>query len=131
MSAAGAMTGYSRVQRALNRLRTINLDSSTTWPDSVAVVERDEFGPLVISIADATVFPDGSVTSNGRWLVSERFGMLPHRAAATETIDVESPCAFLLSVRPTRLNVVTSIGPSLTTLGRVHPGVAVVVPDLS
>ena len=131
MSLVGAVTMYSLIQRALHRLRTVNLDSASVRPDSVAVVERDEFGPLVISIADATVFPDGSVTSNGRWLVSERFGMLPHRAAATETIDVESPCAFLLSVRPTRLNIVTSIGPSLTTLGRVHSGVAVVVPDLS
>ena len=123
--------GYSRVQRIWNRLRTIDLDSAPTWPEAVTVVESDEFGPLVIAIADATVFPDGSVSSNGRWVVSQRFGIQPHRDAATETIGVESPCAFLLSVRPTRLNIVTSIGPSLTTLGRVHPGIAVVVPDLS
>lgn len=121
----------SRIRRGLAALRTTDLDSETNWPDSVTVVESDEFGPLVIAIADATVVPDGSVTSNGRWLVSARFGLCKHRDEATEVIDVKAPCAFLLSVRPTRLNIVTSIGPSLATLGRLSPGIAVVVPDLS
>ena len=122
---------YSLIQRALHRVRTVDLDSASVWPNSVSVVESDEFGPLVISIANATVFPDGSVSSEGRWFVSERFGMKRHRAAATETIEVESPSTFLLSVRPTRLNIVKSIGPSLATLGEAHPGIAVVMPNLT
>jgi hypothetical protein len=121
----------SRIRRTLAVLRFVDLDSTTNWPDSVTVVERDEFGPLVIAIADAIVFPNGSVTADGRWLVSARFGIGKHRDEATEVIDVGTPCAFVLSVRPTRLNIVRSIGPSLATLGRFSPGVAVVVPDLS
>jgi len=97
----------------------------------VTIVERDEFGPLVIAISGATVFPDGSVTARGRWFVSERFGLLPHLSAATDIIQVDVPTAFVLSVHPTRLNIVTSIGPSLVTLGKSHPGIATIFPDVS
>jgi len=126
---------FQRLSARINRnrvaRRTVDLDSTQRWPDTVTIVERDEFGPLVIAISGATVFPDGSVTARGRWYVSARFGLLPHLSDATDIIHVDVPTAFVLSVHPTRLNIVTSIGPSLVTLGKSHPGIATMFPDLS
>jgi len=123
------MSNYSFIERALNKLNTIDLDRTNRWPDSVTVIERDEFGPLAIAIADATVFPDGSVYSRGRWFVSARFGLRPHRRQATETVDAESPCVFIPPIKLTRRNTVVSVGPRLATLGKIRHGIATVVPD--
>lgn len=119
----------SRIRRTRAALRTTDLDSAVVWPDSVTVIERDDFGPLVIAIEDATVFPDGSVTSGGRWFVSARFGLHPHRREATDLIDVESPCAVIPPIKLSRRNMVASVGPRLATLGKIRPGIATVVPD--
>ncbi len=121
----------SRIRRKDVERRTVDLDSIAQWPASVSVLERDEFGPLVIGISDATVFPDGSVTSNGGWFVSKRFGLRPHLSDATDIVHSDVPTAFVLSVHPTRLNIVTSIGPNLVTLGKSHPGIATIFPDVS
>jgi len=119
---------YSLIQRALHRLRTVNLDSTAVWPDSVAVVESDEFGPLVIAIADATVFPDGSVESRGNWIISEKFGLVAPRQAPTEVIAVDTECAVVGRSQPTQRDLVESVGPRLATLGRTRPGIPAIVP---
>ena len=119
------MTGYSRVRRVLNRLRTINLDSATVWPDAVNVLESDEFGPLVISIADATVFPDGSVNADGRWLESKRFGLVRPQLPATEENDLGGEYGFVIGRQELMLDVISSVGPRATSLGRARPGLCV------
>lgn len=119
---------YSAVQRALHRLRTVDLDSVPVWSDSVVVVERDEFGPLVISIADAIVFPDGSVSSNGRWIRSAKFGLSAPSQRSRATISVDTECAVVPHLSPGQRNLVESVGPRLATLGRTRPGTPVFVP---
>jgi hypothetical protein len=120
----------SRLWRKFAALRTIDLDSAAQWPNSATVIERDEFGPLVIAVANATVFPDGSVKSGGRWLTSERFGLTPPRRPATETIGVDRDCGFVQLSRLTQIDVLESFAPRVATLGRLRPGLPVVVPSV-
>jgi len=119
---------YSFARRVLNRLFTIDLDSARTWPDSVTVVESDEFGPLVIAIAKATVFPDGSVKSRQRWITSTTFGLSAPRQRATATIPVSIESAVVSHPSPGQRELVESVGPRLATLGRTRPGISVFVP---
>ncbi|CAB4866910.1 unannotated protein [freshwater metagenome] len=118
---------YSNVQRALNRLRTIDLDSGAKWPKHIKVLEQDSFGPLVISIADATVFPDKSVRSRGTWILSANFGIRKHRKNAPETIDHREERAFIMSFRNSIVGLVSDVGPRLATLARTRPGIAAMV----
>ncbi|MBJ7433338.1 MAG: glycosyltransferase family 61 protein [Microbacteriaceae bacterium] len=118
---------YSLIQRALHRLRTIDLDSRAKWPKHVQVIENDEFGPLVISIGDATVFPDMSVWSRGAWILSANFGIRNHRNNAPETIDHREEKAFIMSFRDSFVGLVSNVGPRLATLARTRPGLAAIV----
>lgn len=124
------MKAYSTVDRVLQRLLTVDIDAAKQLPGSVTVVNSDEFGPLVISIANATVFPDGSVKSGGRWLRSDRFGLTPPRRPATETIGVDRECGFVHLPRLTQIEVLESLAPRVATLGRFRPGLPVVVPSV-
>ena len=119
---------YSRIQRALHRLQSVDIDRQTKLPDGVTVVNADEFGPLVISIANATVFPDGSVKSNGRWMLSKRFGLTAPIQPPTDVNTLESECAVVGHVRPTQRDLVETVGPRLATLGRIRPGTAALFP---
>ena len=128
MSAVGAMTGYSFARRVLNRLLTIDLDHVSRLPKGITVESTDEFGPIVIAIADATVFPDGSVKSRGKWIISKRFGFVAPRQPPTEVIGGDSACAVVGHLQPTQRDLVESVGPRLATLGRTRPGIPAIVP---
>lgn len=119
---------YPLVQRVLNRVRTVDIDSRTRLPANVTVITADEFGPLVVAIANATVFPDGSVKSNGRWFTSARFGLVAPTRPPTEVIRVNTECAVVGHLRSTQRDLVESVGPRLATLGRIRPGLSVVFP---
>ena len=128
ISAAGAMKGYSRVEGSLNRLRTVDIDRLSRLPKAVTVVSSDEFGPLVISIADATVFSDGSVRAKGRWFISARFGLLAPRNPSTVVVSVDTECAVVVNRRVTQRDLLEMVGPRLATLGRTRPGTPALVP---
>ena len=123
------MTGYSRVQRVWNRLRTIDLDRVSRLPEAISVESADEFGPLVIAMADATVFPDGSVKSRGNWIISERFGLVAPTQPPTDVVAVNTACAVVAHPQPRQQDLVESVGPRLATLGRARPGFSAVVPN--
>jgi hypothetical protein len=120
---------YSKDQSAIHRLQTVDIDMLNRLPKAVTVVNSDEFGPLVIAIADATVFPDGSVKSRGNWIISERFGLVAPRQPPTEVIVVDKECAVVGHSRPTQRDLVESVGPRLATLGRTLPGTFALVPS--
>jgi hypothetical protein len=119
---------YSRFQRALHRLRTVDLDRRSGLPKAVTVVSADEFGPLVIAIVSATVFPDGSVKARGRWITSAKFGLSAPRQRSTATIRVNIESAVVSHPSPGQRDLVESVGPRLATLGRTRPGIPVFVP---
>jgi hypothetical protein len=119
---------YSFARRVLNRLLTIDLDHVSRLPKGITVESTDEFGPLVIAIADATVFPDGSVKSRGSWMVSEMFGLVAPNQPPTEVIAVDTACAVVGCSQPTQRDLVESVGPRLATLGRTRPGIPAIVP---
>jgi hypothetical protein len=123
------MTGYSRVQRLWNRLRNIDLDSAPTRPEAITVLESDEFGPLVIAIANARVFPDGSVNADGRWISSAKFGLSAPSQRSKATISVDTECAVVPHLSLGQRDLVESVGPRLATLGRTRPGTPVFVPS--
>lgn len=119
---------YSVFERAWNRRRTVDIDSATTWPDSITVIENDDFGPLVIAIADATVFPDGSVKSRGRWITSKTFGLSAPRRRSTVRILFGAECAVVSRRTTGKGDVLESVGARLATLGRTRAGIPVLVP---
>ena len=116
---------YSLVERALSRLRTVDIDRVSRLPESVTVLSADEFGPLVIAIANATVFPDGSVNADGRWIVSEQFGLGRNVFPATEEKTLDGEYGFVIGRHDSMLDVVSSVGPRAASLGRVKPGLRV------
>ena len=116
---------YSLVERALSRLRTVDIDRVSRLPESVTVLSADEFGPLVIAIANATVFPDGSVNADGRWIVSEQFGLGRNVFPATEEKILAGEYGFVIGRHDSMLDVVSSVGPRAASLGRVKPGLRV------
>lgn len=122
------MPKIGRIRDVLRRVQSLSLDRTSQWPSFVTILAEDDFGPTVISIANATVFPDGSVKSGGRWLTSERFGLALPRRPATETLGVDRDCGFVHLSRLTQLNVLESFAPRVATLGRLRPGLPVVVP---
>ena len=124
----GAAKVYSSFHRALNRLRTVDIDRLSRLPKSVTVVSSDEFGPLVIAIADATVFPDSSVYAKGRWFMSARFGLLAPRRPSTGVLSVDTECAVVVNRNTTQRDLVETVGPRLATLCRTRPGLPALVP---
>lgn len=122
------MTGYSRAQRVWNRLRTADIDRLSRLPTAVTVVSSDEFGPLVIAIADATIFTDGSVRARGRWFTSSRFGLLAPVRRPTDVVNVDTECAVVVHRQVTQRDLVETVGPRLATLGRTRPGTPALVP---
>ena len=106
-------------------LQSFSLDRSATWPSFVRILADDDFGPTVISIANATVFPDGSVNAGGRWIVSERFGLGPNQFTETEVKILDGEYGFVVGRPNSMLYVVASIGPRAATLGTAKPGLPV------
>ena len=119
---------YSRVQRLLNRLRTVDLDGLSSLPKAVTVVSSDEFGPLVIAIADATIFTDGSLHAKGRWFTSARFGLRAPERPPTAVMSVDTECAVVVHPQVTQRDLVETVGPRMATLGRTRPGTPALVP---
>lgn len=114
------------LRRIAARWRAVDLDSSSSWPSSVSVVESDEHGPLVISIRNATVFPDGSVTAGGRWFTSERFRLRRPNTAYSEITNLGGEHGFVHAATHTIRETIEEIGPQMSTLGRLRPGIGVI-----
>lgn len=103
----------------------MSLDRTTRLPPFITVVSEDDRGPSVISIANATVFPDGSVTVGGRWILSERFGLGRNVFTPTEVKVLDGEYGFVVGHPDSMLEVVASIGPRAASLGRAKPGLRV------
>jgi hypothetical protein len=116
---------YLRRLSALGR--TVDLDSRTDWPSSVTVVDSDELGPLVISVSNATVFPDGSVTSGGRWLASSKFGLKSPSSSFSELLTLDEERGFVFSANGNLRELVEVVGPQLATLGRTRSGLGLLI----
>jgi hypothetical protein len=119
------MATMGRFRRAVHRLRALSLDRTKRWPAFVTIVAEDDFGPSVISIAQATVYPDGSVNAGGRWIVSERFGLGRNLFPGTNVKKLDGEYGFVLGRADTMLDVVSSLGPRAASLGRAKPGLRV------
>lgn len=119
------MATIGRIRRALQRLQSLPLDGKTRWPSFITIVAEDELGPSVISIANATVFPDGSVHAGGRWIVSEKFGLGWHRFPETELKNLDGEHGFVLGHHDSMLEVMSSLGPRAASLGMAKPGLHV------
>ncbi len=103
--------------------RNVNLDdeaqiSSINW---IRVLHRDDHGPLVIAIDDATVFGDGGVESNGKTLESVRFGVPGGKHVATTNVTVSGSIALVTTETALRSEALDSLGPRLATIGRLLP----------
>ena len=119
------MAKIGRIRRALQRIQSLSLDGTTRWPSFITVVSEDDLGPSVISIANATVFPDGSVRAAGRWIVSEKFGLGGRRFPETELKILDGEHGFVLGHHDSMMEVVSSLGPRAASLGREKPGLNV------
>ncbi len=119
------MAKIGRIRGLLHRVQALSLDRSATWPSFVRILAEDDFGPTVISIANATVFPDGSVNAGGRWIVSDRFGLGPNQFTETEVKILDGEYGFVIGHPNSMLDVVSSIGPRAASLGAVKPGLPV------
>jgi hypothetical protein len=114
-----------RIRGVVHRVQALSLDRTSEWPSFVTILAEDDFGPSVISIANATVFPDGSVTVDGRWIVSERFGLGANQFTETEVKVLDGEYGFVVGHPNSMLDVVASIGPRAASIGRAKPGLDV------
>ena len=119
------MAKIGRIRQALQRIQSLSLDGKTLLPSFITIVSEDDLGPSVISIANATVYPDGSVRAGGRWIVSEKFGLGWRRFPKTELKRLDGEHGFVLGHHDSLVEVVASLGPRAASLGRVKPGLNV------